>query len=205
MPDLIRFVHGRILTWVWTRHLRQVGARVYFSPGAKIEGGSHIEIGSNFYAGSAIWISAIDQYLGQNFTPHIKIGDNVICSDYVHIAATTSVTIGDGVLMGSRVHITDHGHGTYDSELQSDPAQQPNLRCLGSGRNVTIGSNVWLGDSVVVLPGVSIGSGSIVGANSVVTKSLPSNVIAVGVPAAIIKRFDDVRREWVRVLEDQGI
>ena len=52
---------------------------------------------------------------------------------------------------------------------------------------VIIGNNVWLGSNVKVLKGVSIGDNSIISAGSVVTKSVPENVIAGGIPAKVIK------------------
>ena len=55
------------------------------------------------------------------------------------------------------------------------------------GKPVSIGSNVWIGGNCVVLPGVSIGDNSIIGAGSVVTKDIPSNVVAVGNPCEVIK------------------
>ena len=62
--------------------------------------------------------------------------------------------------------------------------------------NISIGNNVWIGERVSILPGVSIGDGVIIGAGSVVTKSLPNFVIAAGIPAKIIKRFDKEKNIW---------
>ena len=50
-------------------------------------------------------------------------------------------------------------------------------------------SNVWLGGGVIVLPGVNIGENTVVGAGAVVTRDLPANVVAVGVPARVIRRL----------------
>ena len=81
---------------------------------------------------------------------------------------------------------------------------------IGSGCNicshcfieneVVIGDNVWIGDNVTVLPNVHIGKGCVIGANSVVTKDIPDNCIAVGIPAKVIKKFDYKEKKWVRVL-----
>ena len=87
------------------------------------------------------------------------------------------------MLTGSNVYITDHEHGTgMKEELECPPIK----RKLYSKGKVEIGNNVWLGYNVVILPGVYIGDNVTIGANSVVTKSIPSNCVAAGIPAKII-------------------
>lgn len=54
---------------------------------------------------------------------------------------------------------------------------------------VTIGHNVWIGAGVSILPGVMIGDNTVVGAGSVVTKDIPSNVLAVGNPCRVVKEI----------------
>jgi acetyltransferase-like isoleucine patch superfamily enzyme len=54
---------------------------------------------------------------------------------------------------------------------------------------VIIGDGVWLGSNVLVLPGVTIGKGSVVAAGSVVSRDIPSGVLAAGNPAKIIKKL----------------
>jgi acetyltransferase-like isoleucine patch superfamily enzyme len=49
------------------------------------------------------------------------------------------------------------------------------------------------------LPGVTIGQHVVIGANSVVTKDIPDFSVAVGVPAKVIRRFDESRQEWLSV------
>lgn len=58
-------------------------------------------------------------------------------------------------------------------------------------RGIVIGKNVWIGANVTILPGVNIGDNTIIGAGSVVTKSMPSNSICVGIPCKVIRRKDD--------------
>ena len=55
---------------------------------------------------------------------------------------------------------------------------------------VVIGNDVWIGGNVTVLPGVNIGSNVVIGAGSVVTKDIPSNVVAVGNPCKILKKIE---------------
>ena len=61
---------------------------------------------------------------------------------------------------------------------------------------VRIGRNCWLGAGVIVLPGVTIGDNTVVGAGSVVTKDLPSNVLAVGTPARVLREIGDHDRAF---------
>ena len=52
---------------------------------------------------------------------------------------------------------------------------------------ITIGDNVWLGGGVIVCPGVEIGADTVVGAGAVVTRDLPAGVLALGVPARVVR------------------
>ena len=74
----------------------------------------------------------------------------------------------------------------------------PELREQGYQYNapIRIGRNCWLGANVSVMPGVTIGDNVVIGAGSVVTKDLPSNVIAVGNPCKILREVNDHDREY---------
>ena len=65
----------------------------------------------------------------------------------------------------------------------------PQKRILFAKGTVIIKKNAWLGEGVAVMPGVTIGENSVIGANAVVTKDIPDNSIAVGIPAKVIKQF----------------
>lgn len=191
-----------LLAWRAFIHLRTFptsGQRAYLGPAPKVFGLEHITLGNNFRVGEGLWLHAISQYLASTYQPHIEIGENFSASDHLHIACCNKITIGSNVLMGSKIHITDHSHGIYTGEGQSSPYEAPFDRKLGSSGPVTIGDNVWIGDNVVVLPNTSIGSGSIIGANSVVAKNIPSNVIAVGNPARVVKIWNDKESRWLSV------
>jgi len=128
----------------------------------------------------------------------LKIGKNCQFGDYTHIVAHQEVYIGDNVLAASKIFISDTEHGNYSGENQSSPDIPPAKRELLS-KPVKIGNNVWLGENVCVLSGVSIGEGAIIGANSVVTKDIPKHVIAVGIPAKPIKRFNSETKVWEKI------
>ena len=61
---------------------------------------------------------------------------------------------------------------------------------------VQIGRNCWLGAGVIVMPGVSIGDNSVIGAGSVVTRDIPANVVAVGVPCRVLRRIGEHDRKY---------
>ena len=69
----------------------------------------------------------------------------------------------------------------YGTALGTPVMDQPKIE-----RDIVLGDDVWLGANVVVVAGVTIGSGAVVAAGAVVTKDLPENCIAAGVPAAVI-------------------
>lgn len=201
LPDLFAYMQAKVTSVLWKRNLKHAGSGFHVSRGALLEGGKHISIGDGFVAGQLLWIAAVLRYRDQTFEPEIEIGDGVTCSQSVHIAAIHRVTICDGVMFGSRVLVTDHSHGCYHGEEQDSPDTRPGHRILAPGRAVLIERNVWLGDGVVVLPGVTIGEGCIVGANSVVSRSLPAHVIAVGAPAAPIKRYEATSGRWIPIMD----
>lgn len=62
---------------------------------------------------------------------------------------------------------------------------------IPSHAKIRIGNNVWLGENVTILKGVSIGDDVVIGCGSIVTKDIPSNSVAVGVPAKVICSMDD--------------
>ncbi|MFK3792769.1 DapH/DapD/GlmU-related protein [Pseudomonas piscis] len=167
----------------------------------RILGVENIHISGDFSMGDHLWLEAISEYREQKFKPRIEIGDNFSASDFVHIACINNVSIGKNVLIGSKAHITDHAHGVYNHNYpsQSNPTTAPIERPLSSPGHVIIEDNVWIGDNVVILPNTTIGSGSIIGANSVVSKSIPKNVIAVGIPAKPIKGWDEEQEKWINL------
>lgn len=90
------------------------------------------------------------------------------------ISCKTSVSIGNNVAIGDEVVIRDYdGHSISGNACSSAP--------------ITIGIHVWIGERATILKGVTIGDGAVVACNSVVTRDIPPNCLAAGVPARIIK------------------
>jgi acetyltransferase-like isoleucine patch superfamily enzyme len=109
----------------------------------------------------------------------LSIGQGTYINRNTFLDAIDSLTVGSNVAIGPGCYITDHDHGSEIGRplLEQEMISQP----------THIEDDVWIGANVVVLKGVTIGRGTIVGAGSVVTKSLPPNSIAVGVPAQVIR------------------
>ena len=93
-----------------------------------------------------------------------------------------SVKIGKDVLIGGETVIITSGHNYNDIDK---PIKKQGLCCMP----VTIEDGAWLGFRVTVLPGAVIGQRSVIGAGAVVSHNIPSNTIAVGVPARGIRRL----------------
>lgn len=109
---------------------------------------------------------------------NISIGRSFYANFDCVILDGASVEIGDYVLLGPRV-------GIYTANHAIDPIERAAGAC--QARPVRIGNRVWVGAGVHINPGVSIGDNAIVGSGSVVTRDIPPNVIAAGVPAQVIR------------------
>jgi acetyltransferase-like isoleucine patch superfamily enzyme len=151
-----------------------------------ILGHKYISLGQNVKMEKGVILEAYDHHNGVKFTPSIFIDDNVSINYNCQISAINCVKIGKNVLIASDVYISDHYHGDPSNIDLNSP---PSSRILYSKGDITIEQNCWIGRGVAILPGVIIGENSIIGANSVVTKSIPKNSVAAGVPAKVIRNI----------------
>ncbi|WP_375431140.1 acyltransferase [uncultured Friedmanniella sp.] len=90
-----------------------------------------------------------------------------------------TVTLGNHCLLAPHVTITASNYGIDQGSIPV--MYQPKIE-----QDVVLGNDVWLGANVVVLAGVTIGDGAVIAAGAVVTKNLPAQCIAAGVPAKVI-------------------
>ena len=112
----------------------------------------------------------------------ITIGENCSFNRSCWVSGGGSLKIGNDVIFGPKVIIHTANHNYFD---QTKP-----IRLQGhSFKEVIINNNVWVGAGAIILPGVTINSNSIIAAGAVVSKDVPSNVIAGGVPARVIKEI----------------
>lgn len=93
------------------------------------------------------------------------------------------ITLGENVYITDGVKFITHDGGTLLFR-----AKVPDLEIT---KPIVVGDNVYIGNEVIILPGVSIGSNVIIGAGAIVSKDIPDNSVAVGVPARIIKSTDE--------------
>lgn len=109
---------------------------------------------------------------------NISVGDYFYSNHNLIITDGAKVTFGDHVFIAPNCCFTTAEH-----------AIDPEMRKAGIevAKPITVGNNVWIGTGSTILAGVTIGSGSVIGAGSVVKKSIPENVVAVGVPCKVLR------------------
>ncbi len=113
---------------------------------------------------------------------HVHFGNYVYANFNLTMVDDTHIYVGDYTMFGPNVTIATAGHPILP-ELR-EKAYQYNA-------SVKIGRNCWLGAGVIVVPGVTIGDNSVIGAGSVVTKDIPSNVVAVGNPCRVLREIGE--------------
>ena len=107
-----------------------------------------------------------------------EIGSNCYFNHHFSIGDSGQVKIGDFVLVGPYV-------GLYTAQHPLD--SQKRKANLQTVQPITIGNNVWIGANCTILGGVTIGDNVVIGAGSVVTRNIPSNSLAYGVPCRVRK------------------
>ena len=118
---------------------------------------------------------------------HVHFGKFVYANYNLTLVDDTHIYVGDQTMLGPNVVLATAGH-PIDPELRGQGLQY--------NMPVRIGKNCWLGAGVIVLPGVTIGDNVVIGAGSVVTKDIPSNVVAVGNPCRVMREVGDRDREF---------
>ena len=118
---------------------------------------------------------------------HVHFGKNIYANFGLTLVDDTHIYVGDNTMFGHNVVVATAGHPILPSLRKQ--AYQYNM-------SVRIGNNCWLGAGVLVMPGVTIGDDSVIGAGSVVTKDVPSGVVAVGNPCRVLREISEHDREY---------
>ena len=115
-----------------------------------------------------------------NYGSHTFIGENFFANFNLTVLDCAKVIIGDNCLIGPCVKICAAEHPlNVEQRIKGEE----------SAREIAIGNNVWIGAGAIINPGVNIGDNCVIGSGAVVTKSIPNDCVAVGVPAKVIKQL----------------
>lgn len=136
------------------------------------------EVGENCY---------IEPPFHANWGCNMHVGKNFYSNFNLTVVDDADIYIGDSVMIAPNVVIATGTHPICP-ELR-EKVYQYNLP-------VRIGNRVWIGAGAIILPGVTIGDDSVIGAGSVVTKDIPSGVVAVGNPCRVLREINEHDYEY---------
>ena len=148
-----------------------------------IRGDNHlIEIDQNCYIGGGeLWME------DNNCAIIINSGTTI---ESAHLAVTephSRIEIHDDCMLAKNIEIRT---GDSHSIIDANTGQK-----INPAKNVILQSHVWIGAHAKILKGVTISSNSVIGTTSVVTNNIPSNCIAAGIPAKVIKTGTNWKRD----------
>ena len=168
---LIAMLWTLILTRFYLRKANKIGKIVLAKGRPAVQNKGKMTIGTVV----SIWSNINRSRLTTHRGGELVIGNNNFINGAI-ISATTKVTIGDNCKFGPFSMIIDSDfHNVKDHNKD------------GESGEIIIEDGVWIGAKATILKGVTIGKGAVIAVGSVVTKSVPANAIAAGVPAKVIK------------------
>ena len=122
-----------------------------------------------------------------------SFGDGSYANFNLTVLDCAPVKIGSCVYMGPNVSLYTAMHPMHPEDRKFFPFAH-GMTDQESARPITIGDDCWLGGNVTVCGGVTIGRGCVIGAGSVVTRDIPDNVFAAGVPCRVIRPITEADR-----------
>ncbi len=132
--------------------------------------------------------SYIEAPLRCDYGCNTYIGKEFYANYDLIILDIAKVEIGNNCMFGPRCMILSAAH-PIDKDIRNEK--------LEYGKHIKIGNNCWFGGGVIINPGVEIGDNVVIGSGSVVTKNIPSNVIAVGNPCKVLRKItEDDKKYW---------
>lgn len=155
-------------------------------PGGVIKIGDDVSIISSWRRSTAAALAFPTRLRVFGPGARIEIGKGCELNGVSITARSCPILIGCNCLVAPNCIITDSDfHAHWPAEARK------NLPGYELDMGVTIGDNVWIGMRTIILKGVNIGKGAIIGAGSVVTRNIPANATACGVPAKIISIHEE--------------
>lgn len=124
---------------------------------------------------------------------NITLGENFYSNYNLILLDGAKIAFGDNVFIAPNCVFTTAAH-PIDTQQRNQG--------LEIALPITVGDNVWFGANVTVLPGVTIGSDTVIGAGSVVTKDIPSGVVAVGNPCRVLREITDADKNKYPVFSE---
>lgn len=138
--------------------------------------------------GSAFYLQGPVQFDYGCFT---TIGVNSYANFNFTCVDCCPVTIGDNVFMGPNVSLLTPMHPLRWQDRNQYAKPDGTMTDKEYAKPITIGNNCWIAGNVTVCGGVTIGDGCVIGAGSVVTRDIPPNSLAVGVPCRVIREITE--------------
>jgi len=153
-------------------------------PGSTIKIGDKVSIISSSKRCTAGPIYAPTKFRTFTKQAAIVIGNGVGLNGTSITCRSKEIRIGSGTMIAPNVII-------FDSDFHAlwPPENRIENPAFENDAGVNIGKNVWIGSSVIIKKGVSIGDNSVIAAGSIVSKDIPENVLAAGVPAKVVRQF----------------
>jgi acetyltransferase-like isoleucine patch superfamily enzyme len=183
---MLNLKYGRLIArWAWLR-LRfrgrlQTDGLCFVGPGVTFEIGRDAVV----RLGRWPWIGH-----GTKIRAHegeVSIGAKSVLGQECTISAYQHISIGRECIIADRAMLIDFDHGVVEVERP--------IRMQGIyKRDVRVGHNCWIGYGACILRGSTVGDNCVIGTNTVVTKALPSNAVAAGAPARVLRSRDAPER-----------
>lgn len=154
-------------------------------PGGRISIGDDVSIISSWRRATACSLAFPTRLRVFGEGASIEIGQGCQISGASITARSRSIRLGKGVLLAPNCIIVDSDfHAPWPPEERADKPGYEN------DAPVSIGDHAWIGMGSIILKGVNVGAGAVIGAGSVVTRDVPANCLACGVPARNLKSLD---------------
>jgi acetyltransferase-like isoleucine patch superfamily enzyme len=138
----------------------------------------------------ALGFKNVDYYYvhGEGTGNSLLLGKNISTADAIFNISSGNIVVKENTIFAHQVYVLTGVHRFYKGKLaklqDGAPREVPE-----SGYDITIGAGCFIGSGVIILNSCTIGDNVIIGAGSVVTKNIPDNVFAAGIPARVINKL----------------
>lgn len=170
--ELVRLLRVALISG-WCRWVKRcTGRNTVVGEGAVLINSNNITIGANCLIKDRVYMRA-------GIDGRIVLEDGVALNSFAQFYGHGGIHIGKDSQVGPNVVVTTTGHDYLSEELESEYA------------GIRIGERVWIGANCTIIGGVTIGDHAVIGAGAVVVNDIPAHSLAVGVPARVVRTFDD--------------